>query len=267
VSDVLWSLRARSVAKARKALLRNEPEGLHDLRVALRRAEATAAALGKGRIERRTRKLVRSLSPLRQLEVDRGLLARIRQIGRISESVAASLDAQWDPDYAAGMDRAARVARGGRMRRLERKLRRLSRTAREDSVARLELARQRVEQRLVPPPEDAGDRRLHRFRIAVKRARYLAEDLAACGVTGLENRVAHERQLQDALGRWNDIHLFRERLKEVRSNAEERGAVSLAGELDPVIAALEGAATSARREALAIAGRFARVIPFLERSA
>jgi hypothetical protein len=46
VSKILWSLRARSLVKARKAFLRGEPEGLHDLRVALRRVEATAAALG-----------------------------------------------------------------------------------------------------------------------------------------------------------------------------------------------------------------------------
>ncbi|HKF45400.1 MAG TPA: CHAD domain-containing protein, partial [Thermoanaerobaculia bacterium] len=105
------------------------------------------------------------------------------------------------------------------------------------------------------------------FRIAVKRARYLAEDLAASGMPGLENRIARERELQDALGRWNDLLLFRRRLQAIRSDAEERGAVTLAGELDPVIAALEGTLASARREVFAAANRFARVLPFLERSA
>jgi len=61
VSEILWSLRARSLSKARKALVKNEPEGLHDFRVALRRTEATAAALGKKAIERKARSLVRSL--------------------------------------------------------------------------------------------------------------------------------------------------------------------------------------------------------------
>jgi CHAD domain-containing protein len=267
VSEILWSLRARSLARARKALLGEAPEGLHDFRVALRRAEATAAALGKKKIERKARSLVRSLSPLRQLEVDRHLLSRLRELGHLSENVAAGLDARWGAEYSEGLEDAARVARSGKRRRLEKKLRLQARRPQDDVPLRLEIERRRVERRLVPPPEDATDRRLHRYRITVKRARYLAEDLAACGVPGLESRIAREKELQDALGRWNDIHLFRERLKETREVSEARGSVSLVLELDHLIAALEGTVASARREALAVAGRFARVIPFLERSA
>src|SRR5262249_31463208 len=148
----------------------------------------------------------RSLSPLRQLEVDRGLLSKVREIGRIPENVASGLDAQWDAEYAEGLNRATRAARGGRMRRFEKRLKRLVRPARKDPAARLERERQRLEQRLAPPPEDASDRRLHRYRVVVKKARYLAEDLAACGVAALENRITREKELQDALGRWNDIH-------------------------------------------------------------
>ena len=267
VSEILWSLRARSLSKARKALLGEAPEGLHDFRVALRRAEATAAALGKKKIERKARSLVRSLSPLRQLEVDRRLLSRLRELGHLSENVAASLDARWDAEYSEGLEDAARVARSGKRRRLEKKLRLQARRPQDDVPLRLEIERRRVESRLVPPPEDATDRRLHRYRITVKRARYLAEDLAASGVPGLESRIAREKELQDALGRWNDIHLFRERLKETREESEARGSVSLVLELDHLIAALEVTVASARREALAVAGHFARVIPFLERSA
>ena len=267
MSEILWSLRARSLAKARKAFLRGEAEGLHDLRVALRRTEATAAALGKTKTEKRAGKLVRKLSALRQLEVDRDLLARIRAIGRIPETVAASLDADWSAEYAEGMQRAARAAESRRMRRLEKKVRRLSRDGPEGAVECLERESERLEERLALPPEDASDRRMHRFRIAVKRARYLAEDLAASGVAGLENRIGREKELQDALGRWNDVRLFRRRLQGIQADSEQRGAVVLAGDLDSVIAALEGTLSSARREAFAAANRFARVLPFLERSA
>jgi CHAD domain-containing protein len=267
VSETLWSLRARSLAKGRKAFLRGEPEGLHDLRVALRRTEATAAALGNKKIEKRSRAIVRRLSPLRQLEVDRQLLARLRNLGRVPENFAAGLDTKWGAQYAEGLEEAARVARSARMRGLTRRLSRLARSVRGDPLPRLEAERQRLEGRLAPPPEDAGDRRLHRYRIAVKRARYLAEDLAACGVTGLESRIARQKELQDALGHWNDIHLFRERLKETRTRSEETGAVCLAAELDRLISALDSTLASARREALSVAGRFARVVPFLERSA
>ena len=267
VSKILWSLRARSLVKARKAFLRGEPEGLHDLRVALRRVEATAAALGRKKIERRSRSLVRSLSTLRQLQIDRQLLARLRELGRLPENAAANLDARWGAAYSQGVEKAARVARSEKRRRLERRLGRLARRNADDVTLRLELERRRIERRLLPPGPDATDRRLHRYRIAVKRARYLAEDLAACGVPGLESRIAREKDLQDALGRWNDIQLFRERLEETREESEKRGSITLVLELDHLVAALEGTVASARREALAVAGRFARVIPFLERSA
>jgi CHAD domain-containing protein len=199
--------------------------------------------------------------------VNRRLLSRLREMGHLSENVAAGLDARWGAEYAEGLEEAARAATRGKSRRLEKKLRRRARHPQDDTPFRLEIERRRVESRLVPPPEDATDRRLHRYRIAVKRARYLAEDLAACGAPGLESRIAREKELQDALGRWNDIHLFRERLKETREESEARGSVSLVLELDHLIGALEGTVASTRREALAVAGRFARVIPFLERSA
>ncbi|HKA37772.1 MAG TPA: CHAD domain-containing protein [Thermoanaerobaculia bacterium] len=267
MSETLWGLRARSVAKARKAFLRGEPEGLHDLRVALRRTEATASALGREKIEKRARKMVRSLSPLRQLEVDRELLARIRDLGRIPESVAATLDAQWSAEYAGDYARAARAAQGPKLRGLEKRLRRLDRPSRDKAVARLETNRRKLEEKLLPPAEDANDRRLHRYRVGVKRARYLAEDLAALGMERLEDRIDREKGLQDALGHWNDVHLFRERLKVIRAKSEERGSVGLAADLDPVIAALGETLASVRREAFAVAGRLARVLPFLERSA
>jgi CHAD domain-containing protein len=267
VSEILWSLRARALVRARRAFLRGEPEGLHDLRVALRHVEATAAALGREKIERRSCHLVRSLSTLRQLEVDRRLLSRLREMGILPENIAAGLDARWAAEYAEGVERAARIARSGRPRRLERRLRRLARQNEDGVTLRLERERRRVERRLLPPQQDATDRCLHRYRIAVKRARYLAEDLAACGVPGLESRIAREKELQDALGRWNDVQLFRERLKETREESEKRGSVTLALELDHLISALEGTVASARREALAMAGRLARVLPFLERSA
>ncbi len=267
MSEIVWSLRARSLSKARKSFLRSEPEGLHDLRVALRRAEVTAAALGRKKIERRSRSLVRSLSALRQLEVNRRLLSRLHELGHLQEGVAAGLDARWSAEYAERLEKGIRAARGGRSRRLERRLRRAARRPLDDVPFLLEIERRRLERRLSPPPEDATDKRLHRYRVAVKRARYLAEDLAASGVPGLEGRIERERELQDALGRWNDLQLFRERLKKTREVSEQRGSVVLVLELDRLIAALEGTVAWARREAIAVAGRLARVLPFLERSA
>jgi CHAD domain-containing protein len=263
----LWHARARSVQQARKAFQKADPHGLHDLRVALRRVGSTASALGKKKLLRRSRSLVVSLSPLRQLEIDRRLLARVRALGLLTEEAAAGLDARWDSLFAAGLKKAVRISGGRRMRSLLRSLRRRARRGGTDQVLLLERERGRAERKLNPPSEDASDRELHRFRKAIKHARYVAEDIAACGVRGLDNTIAREKELQEALGRWNDARLFRERLIETRAEAEERGAVSLALELDRLVTALEGTVAAARTEALASAQRLANVLPFLERTA
>ncbi len=267
MTETLWRRRARSLLEARKGLRHNQAEALHDLRVALRRIGATAAALGKKKVEKLARSLARSLSDLRQLEVDRQLLSRVRALGLLPEDAASGLEARWDALYGTDARKATRVAEGRKMRRLLRQTRRLARRRRDDPLARLDLARRRAERRLAPPKDDAPERDLHRYRIAVKRARYLAEDLAASGVRGLEGAIAREKELQEALGRWNDVRLFRQRLIETRAEAEERGAVTLAVELDRLIARLEGTVASARSAALTVASRLANVISFLERSA
>src|SRR5260370_1340316 len=130
VTEILWRKRARSLKKARKAFRAGDPEGLHDLRVALRRTAATAEALGKKKIVRGSRQIVRALSELRQLEVDRGLLARVRELGWLAEDGASGLDARWSALFAADAKKATRAADGRGRRRRGRDLKRRARAAR-----------------------------------------------------------------------------------------------------------------------------------------
>jgi hypothetical protein len=51
------------------------------------------------------------------------------------------------------------------------------------------------------PLEGKDDRTLHRYRVAVKRARYLAEDLAALGVREWLTHAQREKALQPEHGR------------------------------------------------------------------
>jgi CHAD domain-containing protein len=48
----LWRLRGEELVRARKAVRRGDREGLHDLRVALRRLATTAGALGRRNLSR-----------------------------------------------------------------------------------------------------------------------------------------------------------------------------------------------------------------------
>lgn len=263
----LWLLRARSLERALKLFRQGHPEGLHDLRVTLRRTAATASAFGKKKVARRSRSLARSLSLRRQLEVDRQLLGRARDLGFLSQEIAAGLEARWDSLLSAGHRKALRVADGRKLRKLRGALLRLSRGGARGAIRSLERAWREAEEPLLSPPNGQRNRPLHRYRIAAKKARYLAEDLAACGVPGFEERIVEARAIQDALGRWNDLRLFRRRLVETREEAQRRGTVTLALELDRLIRALERTADSAKQNALETARRTTNVFPLLERSA
>jgi CHAD domain-containing protein len=249
-SDSLWKAKAHSLERARKALKRGDPEGLHDLRVALRRVSATAGALGRKSVSDEAREIVRSLSEQRQLEVDRQLLARIGRLGFLSPDAVTALATRWEKLASKGTRRIARAADGRPIHALHRRVERLTRKQSEVPVGRLERARRRAQEALAQPLEGKDDRTLHRYRVAVKKARYLAEDLAALGVREWLTHAQREKALQEALGRWNDLRLFCRRLAQSRDEAEERGAIVLAAQLERLLGVLEPTVASVRRAAV-----------------
>ena len=263
-SPSLWELRWRSLVRARKRLRAGDAEGLHDLRVALRRVAATASALGRRKVERRADEIVRGLSSDRQQEVDRALLARIRHLGLLSDDAATALEIRWKPPNAAAI-RADRDEK--RLRRLLKKLRRLAARAPAGALQRLLDERKEAEAALAKAPPKGDEPSLHRYRLRVKRARYLAEDLVACGRSEFEAAVERERTAQDVLGRWNDLRLFLERTNRERKNAQRRGAVRLESELEDLARALEAPLAGLRREASETARRLSTAFSFAARSA
>jgi CHAD domain-containing protein len=258
----IWKKKSRALLRAKKDFREGEPEGLHDLRVALRRVSATAEALRRQKLAKNSTEVVRRLSRLRQLEVDRHLLGRVRELGLLSADVATGLEARWDALLRSGQREASRAARTQRMHRIEREVKRLTREKADGSLDLLQRERRRAEQELRSLPEPPTDRQLHRYRLAVKKARYLAEDLALAGLPEMSRAVASERKIQDAIGRWNDLRLFRKRLLDTRDEAEKRGAVTLVRELDHLITALQHTVDAARREAEVTARRQTGVATF-----
>lgn len=240
-----------------------EPEGLHDLRVALRRVAATSGALGPRAVAREAKALERSVSDDRQLEVDRQLLARIGKLGYLSPDATTALAAGWEKVAERGGRRIARIAGGRPLRDLLKKLGRLSRKKPGHALDRLERARRKAEAVLqnTQALEARDDDELHRYRMAVKKARYLAEDLSELGLRRFSNQIEREKRLQEALGRWNDLRLFRQRLAESRNEAEERGAITLALELEHLLASLETTIANMRRAAVEASRETAEIVP------
>ena len=264
----LWKVRASAVDRARKAARRGEPEGLHDLRVALRRVGATARALGARALSREAKDIVRSLSEERQIQVDRQLLARVGKLGYLSPDAATALAARWEKIAERGTRRIARTADGKALRGLLKDLERMARKRRGDGDAeKLERARHAAEEALAEPLEGKDDEALHRHRIAVKNARYIAEDLATLGVRRFTTQIEREKALQEALGRWNDLRLFARRLAQSRDEAEQRGSVMLASELEHLLTALEPAIAGVRRSAIEISRSAAKIVPLRRQTA
>jgi CHAD domain-containing protein len=260
-SPSIWRLRARALEQARRSLKRGDAEGLHDLRVALRRIAATARALDHRGVSRKARRIARSLSKPRQLEVDRHLLRRIGELGFLSPEAVTALAARWEKSSERAARRIERAADGRAVRALRRKVTHLPGGRAADALALIESARKKAEVVLAGSLEGASDRTFHRYRQTVRKARYLAEDLAALGLPEWAGPRERERRLQETLGRWNDLRLFSERLREARTEAEGRGAVTLSAEIGHLLATLEPTVGSLREAAVKASCQTARVVP------
>ncbi|HEV2062961.1 MAG TPA: CHAD domain-containing protein [Thermoanaerobaculia bacterium] len=263
----LWRERRRTLKKALAAFRGGHPEGLHDVRVALRRVAATASGLQEESVARHARRLVRSLSERRQLEVDRHLLSRVRELGVLAPEVAAGLDARWDALLVGGARAAEKAVTGRRMRALVERLGNLESRGQGEISRRLQRAHRQAERSIAHPPDGTSDSELHRYRLSVKTARYVLEDLSIRGAPGLAPRLVSLRGAQEALGRWNDVRLFSRRLSRTRRDAERRGAVTLALELDRLLAALDRTVQKARADALRATRPFSNVVDLKRKTA
>ncbi len=260
-SAPVWKARVRELEAARKAARRADPEGFRDLRSALQRIRVTARALGRRGIARKAKRIARCLARQTELESDRRLLARIGRLGFLSPDAVAALAARWEKQAARDARRAARATDGPRIDRLRRLLARLARLGSGRGFERLEAARQRVESALARSLEGRDDAALVRCRRATVRSRCIAEDLAALGLPANAPHAAREAALESALNRWRELLRFRRRLVKSRNEAELRGSVTQASELEHLLRALEPPIASLRAAAVAASRRTAQVVP------
>jgi TPR repeat protein len=260
-SAPVWKARVKSLEAARKAARRGEPEAFRELGHALHHVRVTARALGRRAIARGARRIAHALARQAQLETDRRFLERIGRLGFLSPDAVTALAARWEKEAARGARRAARAADGPRIQRLRRRLERLARKGSNGAIQRLEKARQRLEATLARSLEGRDDAALRRYRRAAVRARCIAEDLAALGLPPAAPHAGREAALEGALVRWNDLRKLRRRLLESREEAELRGSVTQAAEIEHLLAALEPPIGSLRAAAVTASRRSAQVVP------
>lgn len=214
----------------------DDPEALHDFRVAVRRLRTLLRAfsddLGNAipkKLERRVRELARTTTPGRDAEVQ---LAWLEQLGSRRGPGLAWLRTR----LTQGRDRAYHDIRRsipGAFRAVDRRLRRrlngaLAAPARDGAVfaaslvyqVRAESAALRQEFAAARSAADADA--VHGTRIAVKRLRYLLEPLVVdhAGTRALVERL---KQLQTALGQLHDLQILVRDLGEEAAEAAAEG--------------------------------------------
>jgi CHAD domain-containing protein len=221
-----------------------DPEDVHAVRVAVRRARAVLRAARpvldpawSEPLRDELKWLGGSLGRRRDVDVLVGHLRQEIEALEQSERTAAgalvellaedretahaiALDTLESKRYYGLLDALEAAARGPRVRRGEVSLRRL---------ARREFERLRKGAKLLGP--DASDEELHRARILGKRARYAAE-LAEPEVGKPARRfVARAKALQDVLGAHQDAIVAEARLRGLLAEASSPGAAFAAGRL------------------------------------
>ena len=215
----------------------DDPEDLHDLRVAVRRLRALLRAADvllvpewSEPLRDELKWLGGELGPARDLDV---LLAHLRaEAERLGEDEVAFAEVLQRLESGAGR-RARAPARGARERPLPRRCSTRSRpprarrtpvrsTRRSTSSRRAEF--QRLAKAVRELGDDPSDEELHRVRIKGKRARYAAELAEPVVGKPAARFVAQAKSFQDVVGDHQDAVVAEERLRAARRGAGvERG--------------------------------------------
>lgn len=202
-------------AQAEVALADTDPEGVHQLRVAVRRARAALKASGGyDELTAELRWIFRKLGPLRDLDV---LLARFRDdtAGFSLDELAAveRLLAGLVAEREKALRRASKALRDERFTRLVKALEAAtpSESATElDLVAEIAKPHDQLRAEVEAIGTEPGDEQLHELRISGKKLRYVAEMATGKPAKAL---VKATKKFQDVLGEFHDACVAEERLR------------------------------------------------------
>jgi CHAD domain-containing protein len=200
------------------ALADTDPEGVHRLRVAVRRLRAVlkvgAAPAG---LDAELRWFFGELGPLRDLDV---LLARLRADDfRAAERAALErLLSGLVTEREEARRRAVKALRGKRYARLLAALEAVAfpapaGRAEVDLVAAIARPHRRLRAAVATMGPDPADEQLHDLRIRGKKLRYAAEPAAPAGGKPVRALVRATRHLQDVLGEFHDACVAERRVR------------------------------------------------------
>lgn len=214
----------RFVTLVAKFLVNDDPDVIHDLRVASRRLQQTVRAVASTRRNSKTRKILkfprrtrRAAGPCRNLDVN---AAMIRD--RLEQTSSKILRNGWNNLRERLQAERPSLLSSGRRQVAKQDLfsfaaraRKFLATAEPPVHSALPTLRKAVQESLVAwdaacaRAEASGSvEDLHALRIATKAFRYRAEILLDLGVGAYKTIAKDLKQLQSALGEWHDHSVF-----------------------------------------------------------
>lgn len=241
---------AQRVRRADRAVRDDDPEGVHDLRVAMRRTRSLLrtfrpllepdAVPGTERMRAELRWAAGELSGVRDLEVAQGRLVKAgERAGPLPESVTARLEQHREQADTAAQRQVVGLLASDRYARMLDELESLAGRLEWDQVTddaarerlRKDWRRMRRQARAAEESRQADDRELalHEVRKAAKRARYAAEALAPAFGDRAQRMAGVAERVQETLGDHRDTLLTRallHRLADERDERDERHAAA-----------------------------------------
>lgn len=197
----------------------HHPDGVHDMRVASRRLRAVLSddrtvfsTSSLKSFRKRIHRITQSLGAARELDVCQEMLTAMRDglpqnAVEAADWMAGQLASQREQEAATVADRAAGVESLG----FKKALMQLFEHRIPTKVCYLERARERIQKRMDDVHEQYEDwqksqsqESLHQLRVEFKKLRYTCElfgDVYGPDMEAFQRRL---KQVQEALGRWND---------------------------------------------------------------
>jgi CHAD domain-containing protein len=207
-----------------------DPEGVHQLRVAVRRIRAVLKASrfdDGGTLFAELRWFFGELGPLRDLDV---LLDRFRGdtdgFGREEMIAFERLLKGLRAERGVARRRATRTLRGERYGKLLRTLAETNVAPRAESglVAEIVKPFHKLRKAVRAAGQDPEDEVLHELRIRGKKLRYVAELAAPAGGKRVKRLVKATKRLQDVLGEHQDACVAEDRVRSLVADGRERAA-------------------------------------------
>ena len=241
--DSLWQKRLKALGAVWPEFLAGETEALHKARVASRRIREALPVVGANaprakikKLRKQLRSLTRSLGPIRELDVELGMLEEQGAQDDVSRSALSLVRREVAARRLALRDRLGEEPPVADVKKLIKKLERVAETKDKGRKARsheqadheqawraaLGLALLRRAKRLKSTLDEAGPLyapdRIHDVRIAAKKLRYALEIAQDAGDTRARTIAKRLKREQQRLGRLHDLEALLKHVREAEAS-------------------------------------------------